>query len=86
MNVNSTVACLADRSGCHDADRSAGSDSCTTGVRHGGVWTRDVICVPRPTSKGIQELSVVCQPSFGSGLLRAELGGTKGAERISQRR
>ena len=57
-----------------------------TGVRHGGVWTRDVICVPRRTSKGIQKLGVVCQPSFGSGLLRAELGGIEGAERVSQRR
>ena len=55
-------------------------------VRHGGVWTRDVICVPRRTSKGIQELGVVCQPSFGSGLLRAELGGTEAAERVDQRR
>ena len=77
---------LADGSGCHDADRSAGSDSWTKGVRHGGVWTRDVICVPRCASNGIQELGVVCQPSFGSGLLRAELGGTEGAKRVSQRR
>ena len=46
----------------------------------------DVICVPRCASKGIQELGVVCQPSFGSGLLRAELGGTEAAKRASQRR
>ena len=34
----------------------------------------------------IQELGVVCQPSFGNGLLRAELGGTEGAKRVRQRR
>ena len=65
-----------DRSGCHDADRSAGSNSWTTGVRHGDVWTRDVVCVPRCISNGIQELGVVC----------AELGGTEGSERVSQQR
>ena len=50
----------ADRSGCDDADQSAGSSSWTEGVRHNGVRTRDVICVPGRTSGGIQELGVDC--------------------------
>ena len=29
------------------------------GFRHGGVWTRGVICVPRHASEGIQELGVI---------------------------
>ena len=37
---------LADRFGCHDADRSVRPDSWTAGVRHGGVWTGDVRRVP----------------------------------------
>ena len=73
---------LVDRSGRDDADRSAGSSPWTEGVRHGGVQTRDVIYVPGRTSKGIQELGVVCQLSFGCGLFRAELGETEGAERV----
>ena len=51
---------LADRSGRDDADRSAGSSPWTEGVRHDGVRTHDVICVPGRTSEGIQELGVVC--------------------------
>ena len=50
---------LADIFGCHDADRSVGSDSWTVGVRHGGVWTGDVLRIPGRASQGIQELSVV---------------------------
>ena len=76
---------LADRSGCYDADQSAGSNSRIAGIRYGGVWTCDVIRVPGRTSEGIQELCVVCQPSLGCGLFHAELGGTEGAERIGQR-
>ena len=76
----------ADRSGRDDADRSAGSSPWTEGVRHGGVRTRGVVCIPGCTSEGIQELSVVCQPSFGVGLLRAELGGAEGAEGAGWRR
>ena len=53
-------------------------------VRHGGVRTQDVICVPGRTSEGIQEFGVVCQLSLGCGLSRAELGGTEGAERVGQ--
>ena len=37
-------------------------------------------------SQGIQEFGVVCQPGLSRGLFRAELGGTKGAKRVSQRR
>ena len=55
---------LANRSVSDDADRSVGSCPWTEGVRHGGVRTREVICIPGFTSEGIQELSVVCQPSF----------------------
>ena len=73
---------LADRSGCDDADRPAGSRPRIEGVRHGGVRTRGVICVPGRTKEGIPELSVVGQLSFGCGLFRAELGGTEGAERV----
>ena len=73
---------LANRYGRDDADRSVGSSPWFEGVRHGGVRTRDVICIPGCTSEGIQELSVVCQLSLGSGLLRAELGGAEGAERV----
>ena len=51
---------LADRSGRDDADQSAGSSPWTEGVRHDGVRTHDVICVPGRTSEGIQELGVVC--------------------------
>ena len=75
---------LTDSSGCNDADRSAGSGPWTEGVRHGGVRTHDVICVHGRASEGIQEISVVCQLSIGCGLLRAELGGTEGAERVGQ--
>ena len=32
------------------------------------------------------KLCVVCQPSLGCGLFRAELGGIEGAERAGQRR
>ena len=77
---------LADRSGCDDADRSAGSGSWTKGVRYGGVRTGDFICVPRQASEGIQELGVVCQLSLRCGLFRAELGELEGTERIGQRR
>ena len=73
---------LANRSGRDDADRSAGSCPWTEGVCHGGVRARDVICIPVRTSEGVQELDVVCQLSLGCGLLRAELGGTEGAERV----
>ena len=73
---------LADRSGRDDADRSAGSSPWTEGVRHGGVRTRDFICVPGRSSEGIQELGVVCQLSLGCGLFRTQLGGTEGAERV----
>ena len=52
---------LADRSGCNDASRSAGSGLWTKGARHIGVRTRDVICVPGRASEGIQELGVVRQ-------------------------
>ena len=45
---------LADRSGCDDADRSAGSDPWTKGVRQGSVRTCDVIRVARSASEGIQ--------------------------------
>ena len=75
---------VTDRSGCNDADQSAGSGPWTEGVRHGGVRTRDVICVPRRASEGIQELGDVCQLNLGCGLFRAELGGTEGAERVGQ--
>ena len=51
---------FADRSGCDDADQSAGSGPWTKGVRHGGVRTGDIIRVPRRASEGIQELGVVC--------------------------
>ena len=50
---------FADRSGCDDAGRSAGTGPWTKGVRHGGVRTNDVTHVPRRTSESIQELSVV---------------------------
>ena len=76
---------LADRSGCNDADQSAGSSPWTKGVRHGGVRTRDVISVPRRASEGIQELGAVRQFSLSCGLFRAELGGTEKVERIGQR-
>ena len=76
---------LVDRSGCNDADRSAGSSPWTEGVRHGGVQTRDVICDPGRASEGMQKLGVVCQLSLGCGLFHAELGGTEGAERVGQR-
>ena len=66
---------LAYRSGCDDADRSAGSGPWTKGVRHGGVRTSDVIRVPRRASEGIQELGVVCQLSLRCRFFRAELGG-----------
>ena len=68
---------LADRFGCHDADRSVGSDSRTAGIRHGG----DVFRVPGHASQGIQEFCVVCQPGLSRGLFRAELGRAEGAER-----
>ena len=54
------------------------------GFVHGGVRTRDVICVTGRASGGIQELGVICQLSLGCGLFRAELGGTEGAERVGQ--
>ena len=66
---------LADRSGCNYADQSIGSGPWTKGVRHGGVRTCDVICVPRRASEGIQELGVICHLSLSCGLFRAELGG-----------
>ena len=72
---------LANRSGRDDADRSAGSSPWTEGIRHGGVGARDAICIPARTSEGVQELSVVCHFSLGSGLLRAEVGEAEGAER-----
>ena len=75
---------LTDRSCCNDADRSAGSGPWTEGIRHGGVRTPDVICVPGRASEGIQEFGVVCQLSLGCGLFRAELGGTEGAERVGK--
>ena len=50
---------LADRYGCDDADRSAGSGPWSKGVRHSGVRTCDVIRVPRRASEGIQQLGVV---------------------------
>ena len=75
---------LTDRSGCNDADRSAGSGPWTERVRHGGVRTRDVICIPGRASEGILELDVVCRLSLGCGLFRAELSGTEGAERVGQ--
>ena len=77
---------LADRSGCNDADRSAGSRPWTKVVRHGGVRTCDVKCVPRRASEGIQELGVICQLGLGRGLFRADLDGTERVERIGQRR
>ena len=76
---------LADRSGCDDADRSAGSGPWTEGVRHGVVRTCDVIRVPKRASEGIQDISVVCQLGLSCGLFRAELGGTERVERIGQR-
>ena len=77
---------LADRSGCDDADRSAGSGPWTKGVRHGGVRTCDVIRIPRRASEDIQEFGVVRQLSLRCGLFRAELGRTERVERIGQQR
>ena len=85
MSVNSIVAC-PDRFGDHDADGSVGSDSRNAGIRHGGVWTGDVFCIPGRASQGIQEFCVVCQPGLSSRLFHAELGRAEGAERAGQRR
>ena len=72
----------AERSGCNDADRSAGSGARTKGVHHGGLRTGDVIRVPRRTIEGVQELGVVCQLSLRFGLFPVELGRAEGAKRI----
>ena len=75
---------FADRFGCHDADRSVGSNSWTAGVRHGGVWTGEVLRVPGRASQGIQELCVVCQPVLSCRFFCAELGRAEGAERTGR--
>ena len=75
-----------DRFGCHDADRSVGSDSRTAGIRQGVVWTDDVFRVSGRASQGIQEFCVECQPGLSRGLFRAELGRAEGVEGAGQRR
>ena len=39
----------------------------TTGIRQGGVWACDVICVPRRASEGIQELGVAFRVQAAAG-------------------
>ena len=50
---------FAHRSGCNNADRSAGSGPWTKGVCHGGVRTVDVIRVSRRTSNSVLHLNLV---------------------------
>ena len=75
---------FANRSGCNDADRSAGSGPWTKGVRHGGARTGDVIRVSRRTTESVQELGFVRQLGLSGRLFRVKLGGTEGTERTGQ--